>query len=103
MGESPYRYMRNPWLEGNGTLCFGIPSELVKKLGLNRDSFLYVELIDNSIIAIKRVNPQFTKSDINKITSQKSHTEEKRTIVDEKDKSPKIDEEFFNPLKDLNL
>jgi len=96
-----YRDVRKPWIEGGGTLCFGIPFEIVKKLNLNQDSLLLVDLIDESVIVIKKHDPQFTKNEINKITSHENETKEKFDVIGEKSES--IGEEFVNPLKDLNL
>ncbi len=64
--EKSLRYIRNVWLEGNGALCLGIPSEIVKRLELNKDSFLYVELVDN-LIVMKKHDPKFTKTELSKI------------------------------------
>ncbi|WP_316504789.1 AbrB/MazE/SpoVT family DNA-binding domain-containing protein [Nitrosopumilus sp.] len=97
MTEESLRYIKNVWLEGNNTLCLGIPSEIVKKLNLNQDSYLLVELVDDTIIVIKKINPQFSKAEINKITTDNKINEKP---VDEKQP---IEEEFDNPLKDLKL
>ena len=96
--EKSLRYVRNVWLEGQGALCLGIPSEIVKKLELNQDSFLYVELVDNLIVMNKH-DPQFTKAEINKIANDNRIIEKS---IDEK-QSELIEEAFENPLKDLKL
>jgi len=96
MTEERLRYIKNIWMEGNNTLCLGIPSEIVKKLNLNHNSYLLVELVDEAIIVIKKINPQFTKTEINKVTTDKKIIE---TSVNNKE----LKEEFDNPLKDLNL
>jgi len=98
--EKSLRYVRNVWLEGRGALCLGIPSEIVKKLELNQNSFLYVELVDN-LIVMKKHDPKLTKTELNKITSEKNHTEEKTVVIEEK--SNEEEKEFDNPLKDLKI
>ena len=97
MTEETLRYIKNIWMEGNSTLCFGIPSEIVKKMNLNQDSYLLVELVDETIIVIKKVNPQFTKAEINKVANDNKIMEKS---VDGKQL---VEEEFDNPLKDLKL
>lgn len=59
MNNNQFQNIKKPWIEGSGTLYFGIPSEIVKKLKLNQYSFLLIDLVDDSIIVIKKVNPQF--------------------------------------------
>ena len=100
--EKSLRYIRNVWLEGRGALCFGIPSEIVKKLGLSQDSFLYVELVDN-LIVMKNHDPQFTKTELNKVTLRGTNTKENPIVIEEKIESDKEDRVFDNPLKNLNL
>ena len=100
MTES-FRSIKTPWFEGSGTLCFGIPADIVKKLKLNQDSFLLIDLIDDSIIIIKKHEPQFTKIELNKVISHQNDAGEKSITIEEKTKSN--DDEFVNPLKDLEL
>jgi len=98
--EKSLRYVRNVWFEGQGALCLGIPSEIVKKLGLSQDSFLYVELID-SLIVMKKHEPKLTKTELNKIDLRKNNTEENPVVI--KEKSSEKNNEFDNPLKDLKI
>jgi len=98
--EKSLRYVRNVWLEGRGALCLGIPSEIVKKLGLSQDSFLYVELVDN-LIVMKKHDPKLTKMELNKVTSPENTEENTETI--KKESIEAVEEVFDNPLKDLNL
>ena len=98
--EKPLRYIRNIWLEGKEALCLGIPSEIVKRLELNQDSFLYVELIDN-LIVMKKYDPKFTKTELNKIILHDTNTIENPVVI--KEKLNEEDKEFDNHLKDLNL
>ena len=96
MTQEKFQYIKNVWIEGNNILCLGIPSEIVKKLNLNQDSYLLVELFDDSIIVIKKVNPQFSKDEINKVTAS-------NMIAEKSVEKKQSEEEFDNPLKDLNL
>jgi len=102
MGESSsFLQIRKSWISGNGTLYFAIPSEIVKKLKLSPDSYLLVDLIDDSIIVIKKHDPQFTKTELNKIDLHKNVTEENPIVIEEKLDEEK--KEFDNPLKNLDL
>ena len=98
--EKSLRYVRNVWLEGQGALCLGIPSEIVKELGLSPDSLLYVELVDN-LIVMKKHDPKLTRTELNKITLRDIDIKENPVTI--KEKSYNEDKEFDNPLKDLKL
>jgi len=98
---SSFLQIRKSWISGNGTLYFAIPSEIVKKLKLNSDSYLLVDLIEDSIIVIKKHDPQFTKTELNKITLHETNTEENLVVIEEK--SDEEEKEFDNPLRDLDL
>ncbi|MGI9567804.1 MAG: hypothetical protein ACR2LL_12440 [Nitrosopumilus sp.] len=103
MEKNSLRFIRNTWINSNGTMHLGIPIPIIKKMKLDQNDFLLIELVDESIIAIKKINPQLSKSEVNKITSQKNDTvvKEKQVIVE--DKSPELEEEFDNPLQNLKL
>ena len=64
--EESYRYIRKPWIGGNGTMYFGIPPKIIKKLNLGQSQYLLVDIIDD-IIVIKKMNQQFSKAEIKKI------------------------------------
>jgi len=98
--EKSLRYVRNVWLEGQGALCLGIPSEIVKRLGLSQDSFLYVELVDN-LIVMKKHDPKLTKTELNKITLRDTNTKENLVAIEEKLNGE--EKESDNPLKGMNL
>ena len=84
-----YRFIRNVWSEGSGSLCFSIPSEIVKKMNVNSDSFLYVELVNDTTFGVRKINHKLSKNEIEKIqkinpeTSDKNQLEAK-TIVQKK-------------------
>ena len=102
--EESYRYIRKPWIGGNGTMYFGIPPKIIKKLKLVQGQYLLVDVIDD-IIVIKKMNQQFSKAEIKKIQTN--------TIVIDKDNSLELiedrDEESavtnnendYNPLRDV--
>lgn len=82
-------------------MYFGIPSKIVNKLRLTPDSYLLVGLIDESIIVIKKHNPQFSKTEIARIQNyndKKSHDSKK--INDKAIEIPNDD--FKNPLDELD-
>ena len=97
MQENTYRYIRKPWIGGNGTLCIGIPARIVKLLRINQDSYLLFDVVDDSIIAIKRYNPQFTKPEIEKIQNHPDNPEQ--NIIAESNKNDTATKNNFqNPL-----
>ena len=82
-------------------MYFGIPSKIVSKLRLQRDGYLLVDLVDESIIIIKKHTPQFSKNEIARVRNFAS--------VDNKD-DKKIDgqlveipgDDFKNPLDEID-
>jgi len=66
MEEESYRHVRKSWIGGNGTMYFGIPPKIIKKLNLGQSQYLLVDVIGD-IIVIKKMNQQFSKSEIKKI------------------------------------
>ena len=104
MKEESYRYVRKPWIGGNGTMYFGVPPKIIKKLKLKHSQYLLVDVIGD-IIVIKKMNQQFSKAEIKKIQTT--------TIAVDKDSSVKsieeVDKESIdannendnNPLKDV--
>jgi len=103
--EESYRCVRKPWIGGNGTMYFGIPPKIIKKLNLGQSQYLLVDVIGD-IIVIKKMNQQFSKAEIKKIQAN--------TITIDKDNSVKsiednVDKESIkannennnNPLKDV--
>ena len=92
--EESYRYVRKPWIGGNGTMYFGIPPKIIKKLKLENSQYLLVDVIDD-IIVIKKMNQQFSKSEIKKIQAN--------TITIDKDNSAKsIEEDDKESIKTNN-
>ena len=66
MKEESYRHVRKSWIGGNGTIYFGMPPKIIKKLNLGQSQYLLVDVIGD-IIVIKKMNQQFSKSEIKKI------------------------------------
>ena len=100
-----YRFIRNVWAEGSGSLCFSIPSEIVKKMNLDSDSFLYVELINNTVFGVRKVNHKISQNEIEKIQKINPETLEKKqleskTIVQEK-QDDENDDDTYNPLDEI--
>ncbi|WP_316505566.1 hypothetical protein [Nitrosopumilus sp.] len=109
MEKDRLRFVRNTWINSNGTMHLGIPIPIIEKMKMNQNDFLLIELVDDSIIAIKKINPQLSKTEINKVTSHENKTvveNDASITVDEEDTSTRLEqkeEEFDNPLKGLNL
>ena len=103
--EPSYRFIRNVWSEGSGSLCFSIPSEIVKKMNVNSDSFLYVELVNDTTFGVRKINHKLSKNEIEKIqkinpeTSDKKQLETK-TIVQKKQDDVN-DDNRYNPLDEV--
>ena len=96
--------IKKPWTGGNGdTVYLGIPSNIAKQLQISENSYLMIDLIDDSIIVIKKHNPQFTKYELNKIQNYKnsnSTNNEEELIVNE---PTIIENDFKNPLDGLDI
>jgi len=102
--EESYRCVRKPWIGGNGTMYFGIPPKIIKKLNLDKSQYLLVDVIGN-IIVIKKMNQQFSKTEIKKIqisniTIDKDNSVELIKDVD-KESIKANNENNNNPLKDV--
>ena len=104
MGNESFRYIKNTWLEGNGTLCIGIPAKIVRKLNLHQDSLLLVELIDENIIVIKKHDPHFTRTELNKIHSKNnnSNVQKEETVTSKQLENKDNDNNSYNPLDRLD-
>lgn len=87
MKEESYRHVRKPWIGGNGTMYFGIPPKIIKKLNLVQGQYLLVDVIGD-IIVIKKMNQQFSKAEIKKIQTN--------TITVDKDNAVKSIEDNNN-------
>jgi len=104
MGNSKtsYRFIRNVWGEGSGSLCFSIPSEIVKKMNVTSDSFLYVELVNDTTFGVRKINHKLSKNEIEKIqkinpeTSNEKQLDSKITTQEKRD-----DDDSYNPLDDV--
>ena len=103
MDES-YRCVRKPWIGGNGTMYFGIPPKIIKKLNLDKSQYLLVDVIDD-IIVIKKMNQQFSKSAVKKIqiSSIAIDKDNSGELIKDVDKeSMEINNENnYNPLRDV--
>lgn len=96
---SKFKSIRNIWIEGGVTHCVSLPAEIVKELNLKQNDYLLVELVNESLIVMKKHNPQFTKYEINKVTGHQDNIVEKKSVVMKEES----EEEFKNPLDGLNL
>ena len=80
---SKFKNIRNIWIEGGVTHCVSIPAEIVKELNLKQNDYLLVELVNESLIVMKKHNPQFTKYEINKVTGRQDNIEKKPVVMKE--------------------
>lgn len=106
MEEESYRYVRKPWIGGNGTMYFGIPPKIIKKLNLDHDQYLLVDVIDD-IIVIKKMNQQFSKAKIKKIQinnvtmNKDSSVELTKDYADKESVETNNENNNNNPLRDV--
>jgi len=102
--EESYRCVRKPWIGGNGTMYFGIPPKIIKKLNLDHSQYLLVDVIDN-IIVIKKMNQQFSKAEIKKIQVDQIPIHENNSVESikdiEKESMETNKENNSNPLRDV--
>ena len=99
MRKETLHFIRKAWVNTNGTMYLGIPSKIIDRLRLDQNSYLMIELIDDSIMVIKKYNPQFTKIELNKIQNYKlnSNKNKESTIKEQ----PHVKDDFKNPLDRL--
>ena len=102
--EESYRCVRKPWIGGNGTMYFGIPPKIIKKLNLDHRQYLLVDVIDN-IIVIKKMNQQFSKAEIKKIQIDQIPIYKDNSVESikdiEKETMETNKENDSNPLRDV--
>ena len=85
-------------------MYFGIPSKIIKKLNLENDQYLLVDVIDN-IIVIKKMNQQFSKAEIKKIQTNTITIDKDDSIKSIQDSTKEStetnNENNYNPLRDV--
>ena len=57
--------IRNIWKEGGRTYCISLPIDIVKKLDLDENNMLLVELVDD-LIVLKKHESHLTKTEVSK-------------------------------------
>ena len=101
---NPFLSIKKPWVGGNGnTLYLGIPSNIVKQLQISENSHLMIDLVDDSVIVIKKLNPQFTKSEKDRIQNPTDNSKHESSNTDKlipEEITSKND--FQNPLDRLD-
>jgi len=102
--EESYRCVRKPWIGGNGTMYFGIPPKIIKKLKLVQGQYLLVDVIDD-IIVIKKMNQQFSKAEIKKIQTNTIAIDKGNSLelIEDRDEESAVtnNENDYNPLRDV--
>ena len=63
--------IRNIWKEGGKTYCISIPIDIVKKLYLDENNTLLVELVDD-LIVLKKHESHLTKTEVSKVKDLKT-------------------------------
>jgi len=85
--------IRNIWKEGGKTYCISIPIDIVKKLELDENNTLLVELVDD-LIVLKKHETRLTKTEIYKAKTIADTSNDNKT-----DSSlHKAKDDDFNPL-----
>ena len=85
--------VRDIWKEGGTTYCISIPVGIVKKLNLDENSKLLVELVDD-LIVLKKHEAQLSKAEILKVKTVSENSSENTSDISEQ---PKKDD-TPNPL-----
>ena len=82
-------------------MYFGIPPKIIKKLNLNHNQYLLVDVVDD-IIVIKKMNQQFSKAKIKKIQINNIAIDKGNSVelIEDVDKEP-VETTNNNPLKDV--
>ena len=99
MKEESFHCIRKPWIGGNGTMYFGIPPKIIKKLKLDQSQYLLIDVIGD-ILVIKKITQQFSKTEIKKIQTSHPVVEEKDSIGLVEDIEDKQDDSY-NPLDEI--
>ena len=91
--------VRNIWKEGGRTFCISIPMDIVKKLDLDENNTLLVELVDD-LIVLKKHEAHLTKSEIIKAKTVDDETSEDTGSdqTQQQQQQVKSDDEEPNPL-----
>ena len=104
MKEESYRHVRKSWIGGNGTMYFGIPPKIIKKLNLVQGQYLLVDVIGD-IIVIKKMNQQFSKAEIKKIQTNTITIDKDNAVKSIEDNNKEYmetnNENNNNPLRDV--
>ena len=88
------------------SLYVTIPSEMVKKLGITKNSLLVIDVVDDAIITVRKLDNKsgFTKRELEKIQNpDKFKDDDYHKEEDNKILKPTIpDSDFKNPLDKLD-
>ena len=97
--EESFGSIRKVWMEAGTTYCTSIPLEIVKKLGLEPQGMLYVDLVDD-LIVMKKHNVHLSKIEIRKVrdTSDRLKTDESKDVRDNSASITIKNKEESNPL-----
>ena len=85
--------IRNIWKDGGRTFCISIPIHIVKKLDLNENNTLLVELVDD-LIVLKKHETHLTRAEISKAETVTDTSND--NVMDSS--SQKIKDNSPNPL-----
>ncbi len=97
-----YCFIRNVWGEGSGSLCFSIPSEIVKKMNIHSGSFLYVELVNDATFGVRKINHKLSKNEIEKIQKINPETTDEKQLESKTPMQEKQDDtNSYNPLDEV--
>jgi len=85
-------------------MYFGIPPKIIKKLKLVQGQYLLVDVIDD-IIVIKKMNQQFSKTEIKKIQTNTIAIDKDNSLelIEDRDEESAVtnNENDYNPLRDV--
>ncbi len=63
--------VRSIWREGSDSLCFSIPAEIAKNIGLDENNYLYIEQVSDNVFGVRKITNTLSKEEISKIKKMK--------------------------------
>lgn len=104
--ESTIRAIKRPWIGGRNqsSLYMTIPSEMVKKLGITQDSLLFIDVIDDSIITVKKIDKKtgLTRRELEKIRNPDNYEGDDWPKEENNMIGHTLPADFKNPLDELD-
>ena len=98
--------VRSIWREGSDSLCFSIPADIAKNIGLDENNYLYIEQVSDNAFGVRKITNSLSKEEISKIKKIKMEGVKEDSEHVDSAEIPNKDEESSEKrdmLKDLDL